>query len=552
MNLLRERPEHAAAVRWIEALALGLLAVVPVVPYFAFIVDTGVERFGLLGDFAWMEQATRHVFKGDTLLGPYSRFKWNHPGPFFFYLAAPFQALYSPASTGIYVATCLVTASAGVALVAMLRVLASRAHAIAGFLLVLAWSFAFGNSAANPWNPLIIGLPLATYLVAAALLARGHASAAFPAVVFGTLVGQHHVATVSTVVACGATAVVAYGIGARRRGWETKEKKQLAVAGALLLLLFLPPIVDQITSPVGNLTKVWRFFLSHPAGHSIGDAVHLWMRASSWLPDRVLGAELVDEGWVPIGMRWDAVPPGLPATARSIGIVQLLAAGAAAVVARRRRDVVSIALLGFGALSSFVAMLSLRSIVGESFHYLIFWTSATSAVAWLGVLSTALASVARYARREPGTVRALLVVLGVGMTLMVTRVQQHWLTKHPYPPASYPQRREPLRGIYAELRARVAAAHVTPVVHIEGAWDVGAAIVNELEKDRAEVRVYGPDKWNFVGVESDETVERPLHVYFATPPDPLPIAECLELVQQVGDITMYVAPHAVTSCPPKP
>src|SRR5690606_41981929 len=109
-------PRTAHKARCIEAIAFGLLAALPVLPHLVLLLREGVPRFGLFGDFALLEHATRHVWSGDTLLGPYSRFRWNHPGPLFFYLAAPFQAAFGTASTGLYVATCFVNAAAAAAL----------------------------------------------------------------------------------------------------------------------------------------------------------------------------------------------------------------------------------------------------------------------------------------------------------------------------------------------------------------------------------------------------------------------------------------------------
>ena len=45
------------------------------------------------GDYAGLEIATRYVFTGRTLLGPYSRFMFNHPGPLYFFVIAPIYVL---------------------------------------------------------------------------------------------------------------------------------------------------------------------------------------------------------------------------------------------------------------------------------------------------------------------------------------------------------------------------------------------------------------------------------------------------------------------------
>src|SRR5262245_61181684 len=117
--------------RSVEVLVFALLAVLPILPYLVFVLRHGVPRFALGGDFALLEQATRHVWRGETLVGASSRFRWHHPGPLFFFLVAPFQAVFGEASTGLYVGTCAVNAAAAATLVGTTRAWAGRATALA-------------------------------------------------------------------------------------------------------------------------------------------------------------------------------------------------------------------------------------------------------------------------------------------------------------------------------------------------------------------------------------------------------------------------------------
>ena len=40
--------------------------------------------------------------RGRLLVGPYSRFGWNHPGPFYFYFQAPLYALSGHKAASLY------------------------------------------------------------------------------------------------------------------------------------------------------------------------------------------------------------------------------------------------------------------------------------------------------------------------------------------------------------------------------------------------------------------------------------------------------------------
>ena len=75
-------------------LLLCAAAVVPFVPAAAWFARNGIPDVLFTGDGAALELGTRHAMHAAQLVGPYSRFGWNHPGPAFFYLALPFYALF--------------------------------------------------------------------------------------------------------------------------------------------------------------------------------------------------------------------------------------------------------------------------------------------------------------------------------------------------------------------------------------------------------------------------------------------------------------------------
>ncbi|MBN9164367.1 MAG: hypothetical protein BGO98_36775 [Myxococcales bacterium 68-20] len=558
---LDAKTRQVRRTRRIEAVALALLAVLPIVPYLTTLIRTGVPRFELFGDWAGLEQATRQVSSGETLVGAPSRFDWSHPGPFFFYVAAPLSSLFGTASTGIYVAACLVNAASAATVVACTRLFARRPHAIAAFLVVLAWFVAFGNVAANPWSPLLVVLPLVAFLVTAALFARGKSAAVYPTVVFGSFVTQTWVTAAGAVVVCGLVATAVFIVGARRRGvvapnkhWLARDDGwRLAIAASLLLVMFVPPLVDQITSPVGNITKLWRFFVRRETPlNPIGVATQHWTEATAWLPSRLVGRAMLTDGLVPLIARPEPLPSGVTITTKTIAMAHVGAITIAGLVALRRRDVVSMSLLAFGALASAMTVASLQTIIGPARHYLVFWATASSTVAWMGVLSTLLSSVAAAAKNVPRLSAALvplLIVLGLAGAVTTTSLQRQWFATHPIAPGSRPAMREDLHAIHVALKDRLVRDGSTPLIHLEGSSDVASAIILELEKDHADVRISEDDRWAFAGGRGGRALANPLHLWFATSAMPLPIAECLSLVSKSGDIAMYGAPAAVTTCP---
>ena len=95
----------AAPEPWWAAPALPVIVVLlPVLAVgVSVLVHLGVDP--LVGaDYSLLEVGTRSVWEGHALLGPYSRFRWNHPGPALWYWNAPFYALAGQRAGGLSLA----------------------------------------------------------------------------------------------------------------------------------------------------------------------------------------------------------------------------------------------------------------------------------------------------------------------------------------------------------------------------------------------------------------------------------------------------------------
>ena len=93
-----------------------MLAIAMAVVFVPLFVLLGRAIFGswtTVADYAALELRTRAVGGTDTpLVGPYSRYGWNHPGPLVFYaLVLPYRALGSE-GTGLLAGALLLNASA--------------------------------------------------------------------------------------------------------------------------------------------------------------------------------------------------------------------------------------------------------------------------------------------------------------------------------------------------------------------------------------------------------------------------------------------------------
>ena len=135
---LRDEPHAQAARVAREACVMGTLAAAPLVPLVLHLARDGARRFAVKGDFAVLELTTRLASSGDVLLGPYSRYRFAHPGPLYFYVLAPLYRATGGSSAALQLGACLSGAFAAFAAVHGARLL-GRAQGVAALVCVLAW-----------------------------------------------------------------------------------------------------------------------------------------------------------------------------------------------------------------------------------------------------------------------------------------------------------------------------------------------------------------------------------------------------------------------------
>lgn len=541
---------RAATRARLEAAALGLAAVVPLLPYFAHLAEVGVPRFALHGDYAGLELATRHVPAGTTLLGPYSRFQFNHPGPLYFYALYPVYLLAGKTSAGIFAGAAAIAAAAAAAVVATVRLLATRAHALGVLFVVLGWHAAFGNATPLPWNPLVVVLPLTAFLACAALVARGAFAAAPVAALLGAFVGQTHLSTVPTTLGIGAGALGVAWLGARRRGGLARgERRALAVAGTLVALASLPMLVEQLLPDGGNLTKLARFFAHREAPLAPGGfALRTWAFASTWLPDRLASLALPADGWEPRTMASEAVPGVASGYTIRLTALHLACVGGALALAWKRRDRTSVALLAVSLAADALAVVALQAVVGVSYYYLAFWTTAASTVGWMGVATAVSAALADAARGRVTLSRAGLagaVAVALAGAVFAASLQRAWLARAPFTPRPFVE----FRDMHAAVRAAAEARSAVPVVHAQGAWHLAFMILLERDKDGLPSRIVARERWMLGRQVPVVQGERAMHVWLRTPYHPLEIAPCLERIGASGDLEVFASAEDVTACP---
>lgn len=264
---------------------LAAVAVATTLPGWAVLRPALAARaadYAQFSDQAVLEMQVLHATRAIHLLGPYSRYHFNHPGPLFFYLMAPLYALSGHASRSVWLSVWLLQMASQAGVVMVVGRIAGRIETVLVALL-LAWqTLCIGpENLCDPWGPYVVVLPFELLAFVSVALAVGSARLLPLAVFLGSFVVQTDIATFPAASALLATGV-ACGVGREwfdrsgtmaapktwRRAWLSAGFVALAVAGAL----WWPAVVEELGGKPGNLTKL-RGFADDQGRSDLGAAV---------------------------------------------------------------------------------------------------------------------------------------------------------------------------------------------------------------------------------------------------------------------------------------
>jgi hypothetical protein len=328
-------------------------------------------------DNALLEITTRRAAHGEQLLGSYSRFGWNHPGPMQFTLMVPVYALTGSRNASVYAAaltwnTLWVLAAAFVAW----RLGGSRLSLLAAGALAFLLAQLGPGLVSHAWGPHAIVLPLFLFvLLAAGFALRG--GAWMPGLAFvGTFLVQTYLGTGPTVVALTGAALLLWK---RTREPGARVPRRAAAWTACILAIFwAPPLVEQLRDSPGNLRLVLAFFRAHHEAHPFGEIADP--------VTRLLGA-------LPLSFATILVPStsdrrGIGAGLFAVTLVALLPLAAAS--SRRRGRTFAAALGILSCVGVACAFLSTLKIVGPPLDYLFLFATSLGAAGWLALTASAL------------------------------------------------------------------------------------------------------------------------------------------------------------------
>jgi hypothetical protein len=345
------------------------------------------ERFREVSDGAILEISTMEALHGRQLVGPYSRFGWSHPGPLYFFVESPWYVASGRHTAGM-IAGALALNIAALAIVAGLCLRWLRPIPAAFIALAITvYLLRVPDLMVSVWNPHVVMLPMiAVVLLLAAFADTGRTVFLFGAIACGSFIVQTHVATVPIVAATGICAAAMQRRIVRATAWRSI---------GLAIVLWAPPLWEEITRTPGNLTRLFLFFTREaPAGQSAGVALNAW------------AAELARPfaSQTPLAMGADLRPEF--SALRLMGVAIELSMLAVLGLSAWKRGYRSTACASGAALiASLVALLAASRISGQLVDHEVFWMSIVGALD-AGALAGAAGDM--FAKRPDGRVPSQL------------------------------------------------------------------------------------------------------------------------------------------------
>lgn len=419
--------------RWVPPALAVLCMLVAAAPLLLAIFRTLSAPYFPAGDQAVIELRVRDVGGLHTpLLGPYSRYYWNHPGPMIYaLLAVPYRLLGSQ-STGLLAASGIINLAsiAGLGAIAWRRGRLPLVALTAIGLGVLIQNLGV-TYLQNPWNPYLTLLPVALFVFLAWTTVEGDRWAAPITVFVGSFLIESHIGYALIVGAVGAWCA-ALVIRGRRRAVDTDPswRRPVIACGVVFAICWLPVVIDQFfgTHNFGSIVEYFATGDRTPVGfdkagrflsRELGGGPPRFGIDAPWLGSSapwIGGEELVDPGSGSVVTQdvRELVPPAL-----WFAVATALAWVTKARSALRLQAAVAVAL--------FAAYVSLARITDTVYDYLIKWTWVLAMVLWISIFWTLFS--AFMASSVPDRLRAIklfdaagrpgfaLRVAGVGLAL---------------------------------------------------------------------------------------------------------------------------------------
>jgi hypothetical protein len=387
------------------------------------------QHLYLPDDLALIDLHTREALRWKQQLGVFDRNGWNHPGPTYFYLLSLVYRLLGSGAKAMFVGATLINALAGVATVGVVRRRTTPGRALWAALWVcllaclltavgpgsITYSEGALGALVSPWNPLVVIFPLLLFIVLCAAGMDRSPLSLLGALLIGSYIVQTDVSTlvpvaallvVTVVTAVVTTVTDRRGPGSPVADASARSRAWWVAGAAVLVAMWVPPIVQQLTNHPGNLTLIYRFFTAGQPGPSLVDSVRSVVSVYGILlggPSEVMSSYL-------------GRAPDHGVAAYATVVVVVLAAAVAATVGIRRHNRFAAGLGALSLVGSVTMVIAVSHVVGVVFGYLVVWAVAMPIAGLIGVGAL---RVARAGITTAPALRVAACLIGVAASLVL-------------------------------------------------------------------------------------------------------------------------------------
>lgn len=458
-------------------------------------MSRGVPDAFIEGDGALLELYTLHASRGEWALGPYSRFGWYHPGPFYLYLLVPFYVASGHHALALTAGAVAINVMAFTIIVWTLSRHAAGAMTVAVVGALAVYLLRVPEIVSSAWNPHVLLLPYAALIVSSAAVASGGLQLLPLVALLATFITQTHVG-----LAPEAVAITACALTAALRARQPQLWKWLRVSALTLFVAWLPPLYDQLAG-TGNLGRLLMFFAEGSATPSSRQTFAVWVGTllQPLMPD--------------FTSAWGGAMPPMPKSPLlgTSAIVEVLLLFVAATWLTKRGGAIEAWLCRLSAIASVIAIIAIARVRGGLVDHLTFWNTITGVMNAAALAGAALLTVSEIARKGRAArwmsalvpLTCAIAMAGVaykGATVLSERRADQ--LKQPTPEAS------PVGRLYHSTRTTIARARLRrPLIEVKGTWADAAGILVQLHKHDIPVGVEHGVAWLYgapIGERGDE------------------------------------------------
>jgi hypothetical protein len=449
--------------RWLTLVLL--VTVFPLlVASVAFPLITGLPDVCMEIDMAMIELYTRNAMEGNQFIGMYSRFGWNHPGPTYFYMLTPIYMLAKERSSSLMWAALVINTVCALLLCSIIRKEGKKDFVLAACVsLLLAFLFFHIGieRLASPWNPWTIVLPFALFIYVAAVFSGGQTSYLPVVLVLGSLLIQTHIGTGPAVLSLTGVSCILYAFA---RKSSDLTKRYMALSFSALIATWFLPIVEEINSHPGNLSKILAFFIESHHSASWSDSLYAVATQLSWFPMALVqrcGLGIPDFEYEELSLVFAFV--------QVIGLVLVL------IVATKRGAVMRARMGMIGIVAVLAALWSASRIEGHIFGYLVFWISSIGYMNW----ALLLAEIGEFTRKRGCLNIRIAQTAVLAVSLLLAGVSTSFFLRCPLPVDS-----PKIKMLSEELIANLKDKHIERPVFLFNwsSWQTDSGLILQLRK----------------------------------------------------------------------